>query len=85
MYKINELHMARKELDNLKNIFVFPYPILFYKHWSVDRKNIFLTSQIGYPLNLIVNSPAIGNECKYSKTCVKLPLKRDKTKITKRA
>ena len=26
MFKINELHLARKELDNLKNIFGFPLP-----------------------------------------------------------
>ena len=38
---------------NLKNIFVSPYPTLFYRYGSVGR--IFLTSQIGYPLNLIVS------------------------------
>ena len=35
---------------NLKNIFVSPYPTLFYGYGSVSR---FLTSQIGYPLNLV--------------------------------
>ena len=39
---------------NLKNIFVSPYPTLFYRYGSVSRKIIILTSQIGYPLNLIV-------------------------------
>ena len=45
-------------------IFVSPYPTLFYRYGSVGR--FFLTSQIGYPLNLIV----------YSKTCLKRPLKK---------
>ena len=40
---------------NLKNIFVSPYPTLFLWYGSVGRKKIFfLTSQIPYPLNLIV-------------------------------
>ena len=38
---------------NLKNILVSPYPTLFNRYGSVGR-NFFLTSQIGYPLNLIV-------------------------------
>ena len=48
---------------NLKNILVSPYPTLFYRYGSVGRI-FFLTSQIGYPFNLIV----------YSKTCLKRPL-----------
>ena len=51
--------------ENLKNIFVSPYATLFYRYGSV---RFFLTSQIGYPLNLIV----------YSKTCLKRPLKKYK-------
>ena len=47
-------------------IFVSPYPTLFYRYGSVGR--IFLHSQIGDPLNLIV----------YSKTCLKRPLKKYK-------
>ena len=52
---------------NLKNIFVSPYPTRFYQFGSVGQ-NFFLTSQIGYPLNLIV----------YSKTCLQRPLKQIK-------
>ena len=54
------------EQANLKNIFVSPYQTLFYRYGRVGRKNIFFTSQIGYPLNLIV----------YSKTCLKRPLNK---------
>ena len=53
---------------NLKNIFVSPYPTLFTG--MGQSVGFFLTSQIGYPLNLIV----------YSKTCLKRPLKKN-TKI----
>ena len=28
--------------DNLKNIFVSPYPTLYYKYWLVDRIFFFL-------------------------------------------
>ena len=51
---------------NLKNTLVSPYPTLFYRYGSVGRKIIFLTSQIIYPLNLIV----------YSKICLKRPLNK---------
>ena len=62
MFKINELHMARKELDNLKNIFCFPLPNTVLQALVGLLENyFFLISQIRYPLNLIVNSPAIGN------------------------
>ena len=58
---------AKQSIEaNLKNIFVSPYPTLFYCYWLVGRKIIFLTSQIGHPLNLIV----------YNKTCLKRPLKK---------
>ena len=62
-------------------IFLFPLtrPCLTSIGWSIG-KLFYLTSQIPYPLNLIVNSPAIGNKCKYSKTCVKLPLKNRQNK-----
>ena len=50
---------------NLKNIFVSPYPTMFYLYGSVG-KLFFLTSQIGYPLCLIV----------YSKACLKRPLNK---------
>ena len=53
------------ELSGANLIFVSPYPTLFYRYGSVGR--FFLTSQIGYPLNLIV----------YSKTCLKRPLKNN--------
>ena len=48
---------------NLQNIFVSPYPTLFLWYGSVG-KLFCLTSQIPYPLNLIVNSPTIGNKTK---------------------
>ena len=56
---------------NLKNIFVSPYATLFYQYGSVGRKIIFLISQIGYLLNLIV----------YSKTCLKRPLNKRKKNV----
>ena len=46
---------------NLKNIFVSPYPTLFYRYGSVGLI-VFSTYQTGYPSNLIVNSPSIGNK-----------------------
>ena len=49
---------------NLEDIFVSPYPTLFLWYGSVGRKIIFLISQIPYQLNLIVNSPNIGNKTK---------------------
>ena len=55
-----DLHQA-----NLKNIFVYAYPTPFYWYGSVGW-NFFLTSQIGYSLNLIT----------YSKTCLKRPLNK---------
>ena len=51
---------------NLKNIFVSPYPTPYYRYGLVRRKLLFLTSQIGYPLNSIV----------HSKTCLKRPLNK---------
>ena len=56
VFQKKDMHKA-----NIKNIFVSPYPILFLKYGSVGRKFFFLTSQIPYPLNLIVRSPNIGN------------------------
>ena len=56
VFKKKDMHKA-----NIKNIFVSPYPILFLKYGSVGRNFFFLTSQIPYPLNLIVSSPNIGN------------------------
>ena len=59
VFQKKDMHKA-----NIKNIFVSPYPILFLKYGSVGRKiffYFFLTSQIPYPLNLIVSSPNIGN------------------------
>ena len=58
-----------KDLDqaNRKNIFVSPYQTLFYRYGLVGWKLIFLTSQIGYPLNLIVYSKPVlrghSNNC----------------------
>ena len=47
---------------NLKNIcFPLPGPVLLV--WVGRSKNYFI-SQIRYPLNLIVNSPTIGNKIK---------------------
>ena len=51
-------------LGQPKKYFCFPLPDPVSPVWvgrSVGRKIIFLTSQIPYPLNLIVNSPNIGN------------------------
>ena len=48
---------------NLKQIFS-PYPTLFLWYGLVGRKFFFLTSQIPYQLNLIVNCPNIGNKTK---------------------
>ena len=60
-----------KDLDqaNHKNIFVSPYQTLFYRYGSVGRKLIFLTSQIGYPLNLKLYTvkPVLRG---HSKNCV---------------
>ena len=57
VFQKKDMHKA-----NIKNIFVSPYPILFLKYGSVGRNFFFfLTSQIPYPLNLIVSSPNIGN------------------------
>ena len=55
---------------NIKNIFVYSYLTLFYRYGLVGRK-FFLTSQIRYPLNLIL----------YSKTCLKRPLQKKTKKI----
>ena len=46
-------------------LFFFPLPDPILQVWV--GRSIFLTSQIGYPLNLIV----------YSKTCLKRPLKKN--------
>ena len=46
----------RTDKANLLNIFVSPHPTLFRWYGSVG-KLFFLTSQISYPLDLIVNSP----------------------------
>ena len=51
---------------NLKNIFFPSYPTLFCPYGLVGQKVILLTSQIWYPLNLIV---------------YKMPLKKSKKKI----
>ena len=51
---------------NLKNNFVSPYPTPFYRYVWVGWNIIFFTSQIGYPLNLIV----------FSKTRLKRPLNK---------
>ena len=59
--------MVSGPLGQLKKSFVSPYPTLFYQYGPVCWL-IFLTSQIGYPFNLIV----------YSKTCHKRPLKKEK-------
>ena len=44
-------------------VFLFPLTRPCFSG-MVGRKTIFLTSQIPYPLNLIVNSPNIGNKTK---------------------
>ena len=51
---------------NLKNIFVSPYPALFLWYGSVSRIFFFFNFSNSYPLNLVVNSPNIGNKTKYT-------------------
>ena len=43
----------------------FPFTDPFYRYGSVE-KLFYFTSQIRYPLNLIVNSPTLGNSIKYT-------------------
>ena len=54
---------------NLKNIFVSPYPTLFYLNGSVGRTIIFLTSQIGYLYIVLVN-PVLRGNSKKTKKCL---------------
>ena len=48
-------------------IFLFPLtrPCCIGTGWS-DRKLFYFTSQIRYPLNLVVNNPALSNNIKYT-------------------
>ena len=48
---------------NLKNIFVSPYPTLFYPYGLVCR-NFFFNFSNGYPLNLIVSWEATQQNTK---------------------
>ena len=49
---------------NLKNIFVSPYPTLFYRYGSVSRTINIFTSQIGY---LYTVNPVLGGHSKKTK------------------
>ena len=51
---------------NLRNIFVSPYPTLFNRYGSVGRKIILFYFPNSIPIKLIVNSPTLGNNIKYT-------------------
>ena len=51
---------------NLRNIFVSPYPTLFNRYGSVGRKIILFYFPNSIPINLIVNSPTLGNNIKFT-------------------